>query len=99
MICLGRWMLSLKIGCGGRTADPSTSLRFGRDDKGRVVTCLGCCDWDVWISGGVIGTLSQRLKSLRENSTYKRVPKGRLRVAQDASPGLGKSHEQSRRDG
>jgi hypothetical protein len=35
----------LRPGCSGRfdeaagrTADPSTSLRFGRDDKGRVVT-------------------------------------------------------------
>ena len=26
---------------GGRTADPSTSLRFGRDDKGRGVTQVG----------------------------------------------------------
>jgi hypothetical protein len=26
---------------GGRTADPSTSLRFGRDDKGRAVTQVG----------------------------------------------------------
>src|SRR5271168_2153923 len=25
----------------GRTADPSTSLRFGRDDKGRGVTQVG----------------------------------------------------------
>jgi hypothetical protein len=24
----------------------------GRDDKERVVTYLGSCDWDVWISGG-----------------------------------------------
>jgi hypothetical protein len=26
---------------GGRTADPSTSLRFGRDDKGRAVAQVG----------------------------------------------------------
>ena len=46
------------IGLGVRTADPSTALRSGRDDKGRGVTfrkvsdldgqCfewLGCEDW------------------------------------------------------
>jgi hypothetical protein len=27
----------------GRTADPSTTLRSGRDDKGRGVTHLGSC--------------------------------------------------------
>ena len=27
----------------GRTADPSTALRFGRDDKGRGMTHLGSC--------------------------------------------------------
>ena len=39
---------------GGRTADPSTSLRFGRDDKGRVVAYLESCDRDVWSSGGTV---------------------------------------------
>jgi hypothetical protein len=29
-----------------RTADPSTSLRFGRDDKGRVLTHLKVCESD-----------------------------------------------------
>ena len=42
----------LEIGCCGKTADPSTSLRSGRDDKKRVVTYLGRCHWDVWIPGG-----------------------------------------------
>jgi hypothetical protein len=31
---------------GGRTADPSTALRFGRDDKGRGVTFRKVNDWD-----------------------------------------------------
>jgi hypothetical protein len=30
----------------GRTADPSTSLRFGRDDKGRGVVQVGSCEWE-----------------------------------------------------
>jgi hypothetical protein len=30
---------------GGRTADPSTSLRFGRDDKGRGVVLVGVVRW------------------------------------------------------
>jgi hypothetical protein len=50
----GEMALFLKIGCWGRTADPSTTLlrSSGRDDKERVVAYLGSCDWDVWISGG-----------------------------------------------
>jgi hypothetical protein len=33
-----------------RHRDLSTALRFGRDDKERVVAYLGSFDWDVWIS-------------------------------------------------
>jgi len=43
----------LRPGCSGRfdeaarrTADPSTSLRFGRDDKGRAVTFRKVSDLD-----------------------------------------------------
>jgi len=43
----------LRPGCSGRfdeaarrTADPSTSLRFGRDDKGRAVTFRKARDLD-----------------------------------------------------
>ena len=38
----------------------------------------------------------QGFKGLRENSTYKLSPEGTAESAQDASPGLGKSQEQSR---
>jgi hypothetical protein len=47
----GRFVAFLNIDCWGRTADPSTALRFGRDDKGRVVAFFRSCDWDVWIRG------------------------------------------------
>jgi hypothetical protein len=42
----------MKSGCGETTADPSTALRSGRDDKGRVVAYRQGCNWDVWSSGG-----------------------------------------------
>jgi hypothetical protein len=38
----------------GRTADPSTSLRFGRDDKGRGVTQLE------WLRDGLSKNLSKK---------------------------------------
>jgi hypothetical protein len=39
-------VLTLKAVAGGRTADPSTTLRSGRDDKGRGATHLEICYWD-----------------------------------------------------
>jgi hypothetical protein len=43
----GRGGLFLKIGCCERTADPSTALRSGRDDKGRGVAQVGVVSgWD-----------------------------------------------------
>ena len=44
-----------------RTADLSTPLRFGRDDKGRAVFPLGIYLWD----GGSAVLLSQLLQSTR----------------------------------
>jgi hypothetical protein len=37
-----------RVGSGGyaKTADPSTALRFGRDDKGRGGCFRKICDWD-----------------------------------------------------
>ena len=39
-------MGSSSVAENGTTADPSTALRSGRDDKGRVVTFLGICFWE-----------------------------------------------------
>jgi hypothetical protein len=39
-----------KSGCSAETTDPSTTLRFGRDDKGRAAAYLKSRDWDVWSS-------------------------------------------------
>jgi len=49
----GRAVMAQSSGQGMETADPSTTLRFVRDDKGRVVAYLGSCDWDVWSCGSV----------------------------------------------
>ena len=51
----GGWLLIGRLATGmdrvtnryfAKTADPSTALRFGRDDKGRVVTFRKASDWD-----------------------------------------------------
>ena len=39
-------MDGVRSGYAARTADPSTTLRFGRDDKGRVITHLKICESD-----------------------------------------------------
>jgi hypothetical protein len=42
----------VESGYSVNTADSTPLLRSsGRDDKERVVTYLGSCDWDVWIPG------------------------------------------------
>ena len=43
---LATWMDGIRSGYAARTADPSTALRFGRDDKGRAVTHLKVCESD-----------------------------------------------------
>src|ERR1700678_1532675 len=43
--------LFLMIGCRGAHCR-STELRYGRDDKERVVAHLENCNWDGWTSGG-----------------------------------------------
>ena len=43
--------------------------------------------------------LNLGFKSLRETTVPSTVPQGRLNLAQDASPGLGRERCQSRRDG
>ena len=35
---MATWMDGVKSGYSAATADPSTALRFGRDDKGKAVT-------------------------------------------------------------
>ena len=42
----------------GSAAGEEQSLRFGRNDKGRVVTYLRSRDWDVWILGHSRGMTS-----------------------------------------
>jgi hypothetical protein len=39
-------MDGVEIGCSAKTADPSTALRSGRDDKGRAVTLQKASDSD-----------------------------------------------------
>jgi hypothetical protein len=43
---LATWMDGIRSGYAARTADPSTALRFGRDDKGRVIAHLKVCESD-----------------------------------------------------
>jgi hypothetical protein len=41
-------MDGVEIGCSAKTADPSTALLSGRDDKGKAVTCRKDGELDGW---------------------------------------------------
>jgi hypothetical protein len=75
----------VRSGYSATTADPSTALRSGRDDKGRAVTFLKNRDWD--------GQSQERL--LRDDADplrYAPVEMTKGRVATDRSSDQGNRH-------
>jgi hypothetical protein len=63
------WMGGVRSGYSAKTADPSTSLRYGRDDKGREVTFRKSGDLD----GRRLERLREDCRSLRFASVGREV--------------------------
>jgi hypothetical protein len=79
----------------GETAGPSTSLRYGRDEPSPRNQALT----PNLISLVAVAALACPIKPTLQGRPIRSFGQLWLRVAQDASPGLGKNHEQSQRDG
>ena len=58
-------MDTVTSGCFAKTTGPSTSLRFGRDDKGRVVTSRKNRDLDGRVTNGYFAKTADPSTSLR----------------------------------
>jgi hypothetical protein len=70
---LATWMDGIRSGYAARTADPSTTLRFGRDDKGRALLLASLATWMDGIRSGYAARTADPSTALR----FGRDDKGR----------------------